>query len=701
MRVPYYIPFWKTAPLTRLLLPLISGIIVQWYLQFTSLFIIICIACFAIAFLLIYFFPPSGIYYLRKLQGTIFYLLIASIALLLTWQKDSRHGALWYGNFYTDSSVLLVKINEPLVEKTRSFKAEALLVAVLNGNRQQAATGKLLLYFSKDSAAPALQYGQLILIKKPLQPIKNSGNPGAFNYQRYAAFQQLNHQLFLKPGDWITTNEVQVNIFYSFLYHSREYVLNALQNYISNSHQELGIAEALLIGYKEDLDKDLVQAYSNTGVVHIIAISGLHLGLIYAVLLWVLNRLPLIKKSRHAKVILLISCLWLFSLLTGASASVLRSAVMFTVIVVGKYYFKQSSVYNSLAASAFILLCYNPYYLWDVGFQLSYLAVIGIVALQQPLYRSLYFKNKWMLKTWQMISITLAAQVAAFPICIYYFHQFPNMFLFTNLLVVPLSTIILFGEIFLVIAAAFKPVAIFAGFVLTWLIRFMNEIILFFSSFSYSVMDNIYANVFTTLLLYGFVFFFCGWLLHKNKKLLRFSFSCLAGFALLHTYARIQLNRQQKLVVYNVSQHKAIDFIVQEKYFFTGDDDLKQEGLLQNFHLKPARIAMQASKPQAQLPALANHHFYWQFYNKKMIFLDSTVVLEPADTVIPVDLLLISHNPSVKIKDIVKAVKPAIVVFDASNNLWKIQNWKKECEQLLLRCHSVAEEGAFILEVNY
>ena len=700
MRAPFHLPFWKTAPLTRLLLPLISGIIVQWYLQFTSFFIIICIACFTIAFLLIYFFSPSGIYYLRRLQGIIFYLLIASIALLLTWQKDSRHGVLWYGNFYTDSSVLLVKINEPLVEKTRSFKADGWVMAVFNGKQQQAATGKLLLYFSKDSTAPALHYGQFILIRKPLQPIKNSGNPGAFNYQRYAAFQQLYHQLFLKPGDWITTDKVQANAFYTFLYHSRAYVLNALQRYISNTHQELGIAEALLIGYKEDLDKDLVQAYSNTGVVHIIAISGLHLGLIYAVLLWILNRLPFIKRSRHVKVILLISCLWLFSLLTGGSASVLRSAVMFTVIIVGKYYFKQSSVYNSLAASAFILLCYNPFYLWDVGFQLSYLAVIGIVALQPPLYHSVYFKNKWVLKIWQMISITLAAQVAAFPICIYYFHQFPNMFLFTNLLVVPLSTIILFGEIFLVMVATFKPVAIFAGLLLTGLIRIMNGLILFFSSFSFSVMDNIYANMFTTWLLYGFLFFFCAWLLQKNKKILRVSLFCLAGFAILHTYARIELNQQQKLVIYNVSQHKAVDFIDQEKYVFAGDDELKQEGLLQNFHLKPARIALQASKPQVQLPALANHLFYWQFYNKKMIFIDSTLVLEPVDTVIPVDLILISHNPSINIKDILKAVKPAIVVFDASNNLWKIQNWKKECEQLLLRCHSVAEQGAFILEVQ-
>ncbi len=693
-------PFWKSAPLTRLLLPLITGIIIQWYLQFILSFIFICIGCFATAFLLIYFFPPSGIYQLKKIQGSLFFLLVASIAMLLTWQKDSRHQPGWYGNFYTDSAVLVVKINEPLLEKTKSFKADGIVVSVLNGKQEYAATGKILLYFSKDSSSSALQYGQFILIKKPLQAIKNSGNPGAFNYQRYAAFQQVYHQLYLQQQDWAEVNRSETNAFYYFLYAARKKVLAALQQYIGNNHQELGIAEALLIGYKEDLDKDLVQAYSNTGVVHIIAISGLHLGLIYAVLLWILNRLPFIKKSRHVKVILLISCLWLFSLLTGGAASVLRSAVMFTLIVMGKYYFKQSSVYNSLAASAFILLCYNPYYLWDVGFQLSYLAVIGIVALQQPIYRAVYIKNKWAQKIWQMMSVTIAAQIAAFPICIYYFHQFPNLFLFTNLLIVPLSTVILFGEIALVAMAAFAPVAAYTGTALTWLIHLMNRIILFFSSFSFSVMDNIYADVFTTWLLYGMVVFFCGWLLHKNNIFLRLCLFCVAGFAALHTYAAIQLQGQQKMVVYNVAKYRAVDFIVANKNVFVGDSILKEAGLLQNFHLKPGRINMQVNKAASQLPALKQQNFYWQFYNKKIILIDSSLVFEPADTIIPIDLLLISHNPSVKIKDLAKAVKPAVVVFDASNNLWKIEGWKKECEELHLRSHSVAEQGAFILEVH-
>ena len=694
------LPFWKTAPLVRLLFPLAAGIIVQWYIQFSLSYLAVWLCSFFAAFLTLYFLSPTGMYHVRRFQGLLLYLLLAGVGMLLTWQNDSRQITTWYGKNYSDSAVLIVKINEPLVEKARSYKADGMVVGIMHGGQQEAATGKLLLYFFKDSAMPLLKYGEIVLIKKRLQPIKNSGNPGAFNYQRYAAFQQVYHQLFLQPQDWVATNEVQAHWFRSFLYSSRLYVLGVLQKNIGNQQQELGIAEALLIGYKEDLDKDLVQAYSNTGVVHIIAISGLHLGLIYAVLLWLFNRLPLIKKSRHIKVILLLSCLWLFSLLTGGAASVLRSAVMFSVIVIGKYYFRQASVYNSLSASAMILLCYNPYYLWDVGFQLSYLAVLGIVALQQPLYRSLYIKSSWLRKIWQMLSVTIAAQVAAFPICIYYFHQFPNFFLFTNLLVIPLSTIILFGEILLVVVGAFGLLAAKLGWLLTYLIDGMNRVILFFSSFDFSVWDNIYANMYSTWCLYGLVAFFCAWLLHKKVRHFKIALCCLLLLTIFYAHASIRLYEQRKIVIYNVSKNQAIDFVERDKHFFVGSEPLKQEGLLQNFHLKPARISLQATKAASSLPSLQQQNVLWQFASKKIVVLDSAVVLAPREQQLPIDILLLSHNTAISIKEALQAVKPNVVVFDASNNLWKIESWQRECEELHLRCHTVAKQGAFVLEVG-
>ena len=180
--------------------------------------------------------------------------------------------------------------------------------------------------------------------------------------------------------------EKHINHFNQFLFTSRQNILNVLHENLQGKDDQLSIAEALLIGYTQDLDKDLVQAYSNTGVVHIIAISGMHLGLIYVMLVWIFNRIPYIKKLRILRVILVLSGLWLFALLTGGGASILRSAVMFSCIVIGENFGRKTSIYNSLAASAFILLCVNPFYLWDVGFQLSYLALSGIVIFQKPVY---------------------------------------------------------------------------------------------------------------------------------------------------------------------------------------------------------------------------------------------------------------------------------------------------------------------------
>ena len=276
--------------------------------------------------------------------------------------------------------------------------------------------------------------------------------------------------MYLKNSEWKLLPGKHVNQFNKFIFDTRDAIVSLLRKYVAGGKNELGIAEALLIGYKEDLDKDLVQAYSNAGVVHIIAISGLHLGLIYIMLNWIFGILPFIKKSKVVKTILLLACLFLFSLLTGAAASVLRSAVMFTFIVIGRNFFKASSIYNSLAVSAFMLLCYDPYFLWDVGFQLSYLALIGIVTLQQPIHRLLYVKNKWLDKIWGLVSVTLAAQISTFPICIFYFHQFPNLFFITNLVAVPLSTVILFAEIFMLALSWWPIVAAVIGRITSWMI---------------------------------------------------------------------------------------------------------------------------------------------------------------------------------------------------------------------------------------
>ena len=695
-----WIPLWKKAPFLRLLIPVTIGILLQWYLQFDRQNILLAAICFAIAFAAFQLLPLVVRFKFQILQGFLLNLILVLLGLFVTYQKDIRHSYKWFGNVYRDSDYIAVTINEPLLEKNKSYKAEATVDNILHNDHIQNTTGKLIIYFEKDSAnGLPLKYGDKILINKNLQEIKNSGNPGAFNYQRYSAFHQIFHNVFLKKSDWVLLDEKNINSFQQFLFTARKNVLNILQKNMQGHDDQLSIAEALLIGYTQDLDKDLVQAYSNTGVVHIIAISGMHLALIYVMLVWIFNRIPFIKRSKIIKVIFILSCLWLFSLLTGGAASILRSAVMFSCIVIGENFARKTSIYNSLAASAFILLCYNPYFLWDVGFQLSYLAVLSIVIFQKPLYHLLYVKNKWLNKVWALVSVSLAAQIFTFPVCLYYFHQFPVLFLFTNIIMVPLSGLVLFVEIFLVSFAWMPFISALTGKLTWWLIWLMNKIILWFNSLPFALWDRISASVASTLILYSFIICTGYWLLNKSKTAFRLSLLLLLVFVINTSYTKWQTASQQKLIVYNVAQHQSIDFINGNSYKFIGDSVLLEDGMLQNFHLKPGRIALQLSKKVDSLPALHQNNYLCQFNDKKILLIDTSFVVEPAQQKINVDYIIISKNPKLYIPQLAAVFNCSQFIFDGSNSLWKIAKWKKDCEQLHLRYYSVPEQGAFIVDL--
>jgi competence protein ComEC len=192
------IPIWKSSPFIRLLLPLVAGILLQWIFSFglASLLIVLLLSIF-LPFL---FFRMSIArqFQVHAFRGILINLFIGTLGMLVTWQKDSRHSATWFGHRDCDSSLLLVKINEPLVDKPKSFKAEAMVEAIIRGNSITRCSGQILVYFSKDSCSKLLAYGDLVLIRKKLQPIKNSGNPGAFNYERclHKRMVQIQYEAF-------------------------------------------------------------------------------------------------------------------------------------------------------------------------------------------------------------------------------------------------------------------------------------------------------------------------------------------------------------------------------------------------------------------------------------------------------------------------------------------------------------------------
>ena len=532
------------------------------------------------------------------------------------------------------------------------------------------------------------------MISKPLQEIKNSGNPGAFDYKRYSLFQGTTHQLYLKENEFERLSTTARKPLRQFINRIRSRVLNILRTNIKEE-KELGLAEALLIGYKNDLDKTLVQSYSNTGVVHVIAISGLHLGLIYWLLTWIFK--PLQKRTlKWSRPVFILTGLWLFTLLAGAQPSVLRSAFMFTCIVIGDSFERRSSIYNSLAFSALLILCINPFWLWDVGFQLSYAAVLSIVIFMQPIYHWFYIKNKLLDMIWKLNAVTIAAQILTVPIGIYHFHQFPSSFILTNFVAVPLSSLILFAEILLCVLAFAPIIAVIIGKVISWLIWLMNSYIEQIEKLPFSLCDGLQITILQTLLLFIVAIGSTLWLMDKNKTSFRFATGALFLFVILRTISFINANKRQQLIIYNVPQKQAIDIIDGRRFVFVGDTELIADDFIRNFHLKPSRILHRVEQANGldHYMQIDNMIFY---KGKHILRIKNTTDFLQVDKRLAVDLLIVSGNPRLYFTRLLQPFSIKQVVFDSSCPPWKLTYWKKDCDSLHIPYHDVSEKGAFVM----
>lgn len=687
---------WKGSPFLRLLLPFIAGITINYYYALPFFLLVVLLATTVGTVAGFSFLSLKTGFSHRWVNGIMINLLLLCSGGLLLHRQDISREENWIGNQYNGNAKLLVSLVEPLSEKPKTYKAEATIIGMIRNDSLLAARGNIILYLRKETHKPSLDYGSVICFDKTLQNVRGTGNPGAFDYREYCLMHDISHQVFLAPGEYSMLNNWHGNAFTRWIFESRDALLSILRKNITEP-RERGIAEALLIGYRDELDKDLVQSYSNTGVVHIIAISGLHLGMIYAALLFILRPFDKKRKLRWIKPVIIIVVLWLFSLMAGAAPSVLRAAVMFSFICIGDLFNKQSNIINSLAASAFCLLCYNPFYLWDVGFQLSYAAVLSIILFMNPLRKWFCFPNIFLSKLWDMCAVTVSAQVLTFPFIIYHFHQFPAFFLLSNMVVVPLSSFILFAEIVLCIVAPISTLASLIGRFVTISTCWMNNFIEWMDHFRFSVIDAIHISLFQFFVLLAFIGFFSYWLISKEKKTLFTSCCCMIIFLLARNISLYHSSMQQKLIIYNIPGSSAMDIINGRVVCFYGDEKIIENPSLFNFNIKPSRILHQVSVVGERVCSGHNTAVYKA---------GDHFVLQPGDNDFPViprkklsiRVLLLSSNTKSPLERLSAIFDIGEVVIDGSNSRRQAEQWKNDCARLSLGCHSVITDGAFTLD---
>lgn len=631
-------------------------------------------------------------YMLRSVRSACLYLLICCSGGLLVCLKDVRHQSDYFERLYGKDS-LLVNLQEPLQEKARSLKTVAEVHAVIRKGKAIPLNGKLLLYFQRDTAVIKLTCGDMVLICGELRPVSSSGNPGGFDYRQYCAGKQIFYQAFIRSGYWKRSSLEGEGFTARYLLPARNWCIRTLQRYLGKG-PEAALAAALLIGYRYDLDKDMVQAYTNAGVVHIIAISGMHLALIYTSLLWLLQWWPAHRCSGMIKMLVICVLLWGFTLLAGAAASILRAAVMFTVIAAGDLLLRRyTNIYNTLAASAFLLLCYDPWLLLDAGFQLSYLAVLGILLCYRPLYQ-LWTIRWWCLdKLWQAAAVSLAAQALTLPVCLYYFHQFPNFFLPANLVIVALSTVILYGLIFLLLLSPVPAVAQYAGAGLQYLITWMNKLAVFIENLPYAVTDHIHMPLYATVFAYMMMGALLALWLGKWRHGMIAAVAVCLTWSAAYAVDIVKAQQRRMMIVYNVSGYTAVDIIAERRLQFAGDTILLYNKPLRERYLQPSRqqFHLGGDKTPGGLGGFISTG------NKRLVIVDSTwrpfIPLKKFRT----DYLLLSHHPKLSIMQLKDMFVFKMIIFDASNPLWQIQQWKNDCSALTLRCFSVPDQGAYLI----
>ncbi len=462
---------------------------------------------------------------------------------------------------------------------TPKNKTDLLSVTILQAYGQQKAypqTANALLYIPKKPTNSNIIPGNYLYIKTTLKSVVNNGNPYEFDYARYLKTKHILYRAYIKENQYRITTPKAFTL--------REKAL-FWRNRLLHIYKEKGIngvsydiLSALTLGSKTNLDPEIKQAWSNAGAIHVLAVSGLHVGIIYLIANFFLRYLLRWKNGRWIRALFLLIILWFYALITGLSPSVMRAACMFSFVILGEALNRRTAIFNSLAASATLLLIYNPFLLFSLGFQFSYVAVFGIVLIQPHLEKMLYIPNRFVFYFWQLTTVTLAAQIATFPLTIYYFHQFPTYFLLSGYIVITAAGVLIYLSAFLLLFHNIEFISNSLGWILQHSTNFINKTIVAIQQLPNAVQQNCYFSLYETVVLYLLLISLLFIFIEKNKKAIFYFLLFLILLRLPIIIQKIEPT-QHEFIVFNTKKNSLLAFREDKNVLFLHNKQIEKHQL--------------------------------------------------------------------------------------------------------------------------
>jgi competence protein ComEC len=699
--------YHKYTPV-RITLPFILGIVfmIKTGEAYAGInFTLLAVICFlglitAAAFL-------SSIYRYRWVQGLLgFSALFLVGASMVAAIDQSKHQQAEDFLMFNGGNILCRIDNSPAA-KSRIYSCNATALAGIDSTGSSMPFNtRIMIYFKEDTMCQSLGLGDLIIFRGNPDTIPAPSNPGMFSFSKYLENRKIYHQVFLGQDDWKRVGQVKVNTILLIAERCRNAFLETFRKF-NIVGQDFALVSALLLGDSEYLDAEIRQEFSYAGATHVLSVSGLHVGIVYIAadkLLFILKRN---RKTRKLHTILTILFIWAYALLTGMSTSVTRAALMFSLVAAGKMFRRSSENYNILAVAAFLQLWLNPLEITQVGFQLSYLAVLGIFAFYQPVNELVQSNNRIISWVWPIIAVSLAAQLATSSLSVYYFNMFPVYFLLTNLIVVPLSGIIIYLAMMLIFAGACGLNLLWLGYPLKWSLQLMRESVAMIQSWPGAVYQPIVLSQFQVLLTFIIIISLFAFFVLEKRRWIFIATGSLIIMLVSSSQRLYNVLKNNEMIVYYVPGHFAMDFISRQKTFFICDSLLVNDDRKIKFQVQPCRISEGVREVEQfkyeDLYEIDDNEFHvtfpFVFFNgKSLVLIDENWKELYSPGTVRCDIGIISGNPKLDLKALTSMLGLKKVVIGSSVPSWKSDRMISDFAKLGIPCHSVRQDGAFVMK---